>query len=120
METYSKIFPDENNHLRVKMEMGEADDSYEKGNSFDLDFQYTIEDKKNEIMDIVQHYTDENGMRSSLEYERGQFTFNLKSNVGGHIDAVHLNKNDHQSNGEIAGNLRHRKHRPEKAGQPKF
>ncbi|XP_045462137.1 uncharacterized protein LOC123672178 [Harmonia axyridis] len=100
METYSKIFLDENNHHRVKMEMGEADDSYEKGSTFDLDFQYTqsgsSQDNKNEIMDIVQHYTDENGMRSSLEYERGQFAFNQKSNVDGHIDAVHLNKSEHK------------------------
>ncbi|XP_045462534.1 uncharacterized protein LOC123672476 isoform X1 [Harmonia axyridis] len=100
METYLKIFPDENNHHRVKMEMGE-DDSYEKGNSFDLDFQYTtdgghIEDKKTEIIDIVQHYTDDNGIRSSLKYETGEFSFNQKSNLEGHIGAVHLNEREHE------------------------
>ncbi|XP_045464385.1 zinc finger protein 64-like [Harmonia axyridis] len=100
METYSKIFLDESNHHRVKMEMGEDDESYEKGNSFDLGFQYTTDgghiDEKTEIMDIVQHYTDENGIRSSIKYERGEFALNQKNNLEGHIDAVHLNKKGHK------------------------
>ncbi|XP_045465209.1 zinc finger protein 596-like [Harmonia axyridis] len=100
MESYSKIFLDEN-HDRVKMEMGEGADSYEKGNSYDLDFQYEsdgedIEDKKTEIMDIVHHYTDEKGIRLSFKYETGDFAFNQKSNLEGHIDAVHLNEREHK------------------------
>ncbi|XP_045465087.1 zinc finger protein 711-like [Harmonia axyridis] len=100
METYSKIFLDENNHHRVKMEMGEDDDSYEKGNSLDLDFQYTTDwghiDEKTEIMDIVQHYTNENGIISSIKYEIGEFALNQKNNLEGHIDAVHLNEREHK------------------------
>ncbi|XP_045463181.1 uncharacterized protein LOC123672891 [Harmonia axyridis] len=103
METYSKIFLDEINHHRVKIEMGE-DDSYEKGNSFDLDqrkspnFQDTTDwghiDEKTEFIDIVQHYTDENGIRSSIKYEKGELALNQKNNLEGHIDAVHLNERD--------------------------
>ncbi|XP_045478002.1 uncharacterized protein LOC123683147 [Harmonia axyridis] len=100
METYSKIFPDETNHHKVKMEMGVDDESYEKGNSFDLGFQYTTDgghiDEKTEIMDIAHHYTDENGIRSSIKYEIGEFALNQKNNLEGYIEAVHLNKKEHK------------------------
>ncbi|XP_045465042.1 uncharacterized protein LOC123674165 [Harmonia axyridis] len=105
METYSNIFLDEINHHRVKMEMGK-DDSYEKGNSFDLDFQDTTDwghiDEKTEFMDIVQHYTDEKGIRSSIKYEKGEFALNQKNNLEGHIDAVHLNgRDDYAANHKV-------------------
>ncbi|XP_045465029.1 uncharacterized protein LOC123674158 [Harmonia axyridis] len=112
METYSKIFLDENNHHRVKMEMGEDDDSYEKGNSLDLDqrkspnFQDTTDwghiDEKTEFLDIVHHYTDEKGIRSSIKYEKGEFALNQKNNLEGHIDAVHLNgRDDYAANHKV-------------------
>ncbi|XP_045481058.1 zinc finger protein 596-like [Harmonia axyridis] len=117
METYSKIFLDEINHHRVKMEMGE-DDSYEKGNSFDLDqrkspnFQDSTDwghiDEKTEFMEIVQHYTDENGIRSSIKYEKGEFALNQKNNLEGHIDAVHLNEREHKCHlCDYAANQKH-------------
>ncbi|XP_045464370.1 zinc finger protein 596-like [Harmonia axyridis] len=99
METYSKIFLDESNHHRVKMEMGVDDGSYEKRNSFDLGFQYTTDgghiDEKTKIMDIAHHYTDENGIRPSIKYEIGEFASNQKNNLEGYIDAVHLNEKEH-------------------------
>ncbi|XP_045460746.1 zinc finger protein 711-like [Harmonia axyridis] len=91
---------DETNHHKVKMEMGVDDESYEKGNSFDLGFQYTTDgghiDEKTEIMDIAHHYTDENGIRSSIKYEIGEFALNQKNNLEGYIAAVHLNDKEHK------------------------